>query len=149
MGSRACVAGVGLLPMGKYEGAHPTELALDAITLAVEDAALSASDIDGLYTCPHGFLRERERFLTQRMAQRLDLSPKAVVEMDAGGTTGGLTFQAAVQAVEAGRVRVALVYAAEVELRPEALMAELAQKRHLVFETNALYGQLDGAYGLA
>jgi acetyl-CoA C-acetyltransferase len=142
------VAGIGLLPMGKHEGAHPTELALDAIALALLDAELEVTEVDGLFTCPHGFLRDRERFLTQRMAQRLDLAPKAIVEMDAGGTTSGLNFHAAVQAVEAGHVRCALVYASEVELRPEGIMAEIHRKRHLVLEGNALYGQGDGAYGL-
>jgi acetyl-CoA C-acetyltransferase len=144
----AYVTGAAVLPMGKYEGAFPTDLALDAIARAVSDARADIGEVDGLFTCPHGFLRERERFLTQRMAQRLDLAPKAIVEMDAGGTTGGLTFQAAVRAVESGRVRCALVYAAEVELRTEAILAEIAEKRHLVLEANALYGAYDGAYGL-
>jgi acetyl-CoA C-acetyltransferase len=148
MSAGAYVTGVGVLPMDKYEGAYPTDLALDAIALALADARLDVKEIDGLFTCPHGFLRDRERFLTQRMAQRLDIAPRAVVEMDAGGTTSALTFQAAVQAVDTGQVRCALVYAAEVELRPEALMAEITERRHLVYETNALYGSYDAAYGL-
>ncbi len=148
MSRRACIAGAALLPMGKYEGAHPAELAVDAIAAALSDAHLAGSEVDGLFTCPHGFLRDRERFLTQRMSQRLELAPKAVLEIDAGGTSSALAFHAAVRAVEAGEIRCALVYAAEVELRPEALMAELQRKRHLVLEANALYGPFDGAYGL-
>jgi acetyl-CoA acetyltransferase len=144
----ACVAGAAVLPMARYEGAYPVDLALEAIALALEDARIDVTEVDGLFTCPHGFLRDRERFLTQRMAQRLDLSPRAVVEMDAGGTTGGLDFQAAVRAVESGQVRCALVYAAEVETRQDALLLEITRKRHLVLEANALYGSYDGAFGL-
>jgi acetyl-CoA acetyltransferase len=146
--SGAFVVGAGVLPMGKHDGALVEDLALDAIEAALRDAGLPVSDIDGLFSCPHGFLRERERFLTQRMAQRLHIAPRAVVEMDAGGTTSALTFQAAVDAVTLGRCRCALVWASEVELRPERLLAEITARRHLVFESNALYGPYDGVYGL-
>lgn len=148
MTERAFVIGSSVLPMGKYDGAFIEDLAFDAIAGALDDARLPVDEIDGLFSCPHGFLRERERFLTQRMSQRLEISPRAVVEMDAGGTTSAMTFQAAVDAVRAGRCRCALVYASEIELKPEMLLAELARRRHLVFESNALYGPYDGVYGL-
>src|SRR5687767_13787895 len=116
---QAYVAGIGITKLAKYDGAYAADLAMEAIAAALADARLPTTDIEGIYTSPQGFLRHRERFITQRIAQRLDLAPKAIVEMDAGGTTAGLTFQSAVRAIESGQIRCGLVYASEVELEPE------------------------------
>src|SRR5579872_5156445 len=105
MNEGAFVVGASVLPMGKYDGARVEDLAIDAIAGALEDARLPVTEVDGLFSCPHGFRRARERFLTQRLSQRLDIQPRAVVEMDAGGTTSAMTFDAAVLAVRAGLCR--------------------------------------------
>ena len=49
---RACVTGIGQSDVGRRLGRDPLELTLDACIVAIEDAGLERSDIDGLATYP-------------------------------------------------------------------------------------------------
>ncbi len=48
MGATAAIAGLGITEMGKVYGRTASDFAGDAIALALEDAGLKASDVDGL-----------------------------------------------------------------------------------------------------
>src|SRR5512137_2531249 len=49
---RACITGVGQSDVGRRLGRDPLELTLDACLAAIEHAALTTADIDGLSTYP-------------------------------------------------------------------------------------------------
>ena len=48
MGTTAAIAGLGITEMGKVYGRTAADFAGEAIALALEDAGLEASDVDGL-----------------------------------------------------------------------------------------------------
>lgn len=107
----AAVAGVGLLPNGTYS-IPEQELALDVIHEALEDAAMSMADVDGLYM-PSPRPWTKQKFFSTTLLHLFGLEVDRTIEVSTGGTSGGKAFQTAVSDVRSGAIDTALVFAVE------------------------------------
>jgi acetyl-CoA acetyltransferase len=108
------IAGLGLTEMGPVYGRTATSFATEAIRLALSDAGLELTDVDGLLTSNGttggvGLGLQRELGL-----QNLRL----LSEMQGFGSTAGSMVQFASMAVEAGMAEVVVCVFADAPLRP-------------------------------
>lgn len=105
---RPVIAGLGITELGKVYGRSAAGLAADAVRLAVADAGLALSDVDGLLTSTRP--GELVGLGLQRDLGLRDL--RLLSEMQAFGSTAGAMVQYASMAVAAGMAdTVACVFA--------------------------------------
>lgn len=97
----AAIAGVGATPQGKLPGSSSLSLAVDAFTLALDDAGLEKSDIDGLLTFPGTSAPEGPKNYL-RLGETLGINPRFTGSMVMGGSTGGALVQQAAMAIATG-----------------------------------------------
>ena len=143
---RPVVVGFGAPPVGRHDGTSPTDLALEALDEALSSIGLVPSDIDGLYSVPEGYERAQPPLRPQRLAERLGIELRALVEVENGGSSSLLAFKAACEDVALGHANVAAVIGAQVERRRfrDGMDAGDIDR---VLQINAMYGPYLGPYG--
>jgi acetyl-CoA acetyltransferase len=92
---RSVVVGFGATAIGRHPGRTADELGLQALDEALGCAGLAAGGIDGIYRDPQGYTRAQPPIRPQRIAERLGISTRALVEVECGGTSALLSFKAA------------------------------------------------------
>jgi acetyl-CoA acetyltransferase len=108
---KIAIVGVGATPQGKLVGSTPITLGAQAFKLALADAGLQKSQIDGLLTMP-GTTSPEASLNYLRMGETLGIDPKYTGSMTMGGGTCGALIQNAALAIEAGMAdTVACVFA--------------------------------------
>ncbi|KIF69842.1 hypothetical protein HY68_16665 [Streptomyces sp. AcH 505] len=100
-GGGAAIVGVGLTPQGKLPGSTNLSLQTDAFTLALADAGLRKSDIDGLVSEP-GTTDMHWALDYLRLGRALGINPAYTGSFAMGGATAGNLVQLAAMAVNAG-----------------------------------------------
>lgn len=100
---RACITGVADTAVGRLEGSTSLGLQAEAALLALADAGLQASAIDGLlaaysFTAPHPML-------ASVLGERLGVAPSFSAAIQAGGATACVMVMQAMALVEAGLCR--------------------------------------------
>jgi acetyl-CoA acetyltransferase len=116
----AAIAGLGITPQGKVYGNTPLGFAVDAVRLALEDAGLERSDLDGLVLNPGlawNDLGMGSFQLQQAMGLR-DLRLSAT--MGLGGATACAMIQHAAQAIAAGLCTTVACVFSDAPLKPPA-----------------------------
>ncbi|WGX97782.1 thiolase family protein [Nocardioides sp. L-11A] len=104
----AAIAGLGMTEMGKIYGRTPTQLAVEAISRAAEDAGLGLADIDGLYVNP-GVKNDTDLRLQSSLQMR---HTRLLATIQGFGSSAGQMVQYAAMAIDAGMAEVvACVYA--------------------------------------
>ena len=129
------IAGVGLTPYGRIEGSDTLSLMSTAAALALDDAGLERSDIDGLVcgystTLPH-------IMLGTLFAEHFGLAPSYANAVQIGGATGFAMAMHAHAVVTAGMARNVLVVAGENRMTGQsrdASVQTLAQVGHPSYE---------------
>ncbi|NMO89495.1 thiolase C-terminal domain-containing protein [Actinomycetospora sp. TBRC 11914] len=91
------VVGVGSTAQGQFPGRSANEIAVEAIELALADAGLEKSDVDGLITCQN--LRSRAG-TDEQIGLLAGLNPAFSATLDYG--TGNFSLHLAVMAVTSG-----------------------------------------------
>ena len=107
--TNAAIVGLGITEMGKIYGRSAADFAAEAIALALDDAGLTKSDIDGLLINGNG-----NADMTPYLQMTLGFEDLTMLNvMSAAGSTSGAMVQYAALALDAGVVRnvVVLVYA--------------------------------------
>ena len=106
--TNAAIVGLGITEMGKIYGRSAADFAAEAVALALEDAGLQKSDIDGLLINGNGNVD-----MTPYLQMTLGLENLTMLNvMSAAGSTSGAMVQYAALALDAGVVsNVVLVYA--------------------------------------
>jgi acetyl-CoA acetyltransferase len=149
MGARiSYVIGSGLTPYGRHEGCDSLQLMAHASTLALADANLGRSDIDGLLcgystTLPH-------LMLATVFAEHFGLHPRYAHTVQMGGATGLGLVMLAQQLIRAGAARRILVVAGENRMTGQSrdsVVQMLAQVGHPVYEV-PLGASIPAYYGL-
>jgi acetyl-CoA acetyltransferase len=143
----AVVVGFGATAIGHHPDRSPTDLGLEALDQALDDAGLAAREIEGVYLVPEGYVKPQAPIRTQRFAERLGLSTRACVEVENGGTSSLLAFKAACQDVALGHLDLAVVVGAQAERRPIGPDADAADIDR-VFLLNSMYGPWLAPYGV-
>ena len=142
------ITGVGLTAFGRHEGASTLDLMSTAAELALADAGLKRSDVDGFLcgystTMPH-------IMLATVFAEHFGITPAYAHAVQVGGATGMAMAMLAHQLVEAGQARHVLVVGGENRLTGQsrdASILALAQVGHPVYEV-PLGPTIPAYYGL-
>jgi len=113
MNNRVAIIGYGAIKVDRYPDRAESELAMDAVRLALEDAHISKEQIEGLFTTPN--LLGDIGLQTNLLCEYMRITPKAMAEMCCGAIAGGLAIRYAMNEIKLGHINVAICYGAERE----------------------------------
>src|SRR5262249_60492646 len=98
----AAIAGLGITPQGKVYGTNAIGFAVDAVRLALEDAGLTRTDLDGLLLNP-GLTWSDMGMGSFGLSQALGLrNLRLTATMNLGGAPACAMIQHAAQAIARG-----------------------------------------------
>jgi acetyl-CoA acetyltransferase len=109
----AAIIGCGAVQVGKYPDRLESELALDAVRMALLDAGIEKGQAEGIFTTPD--LRGGIGLQANLLCEYLRITPKSMAEMTCGAVAAGLTVKTAVNEIMLGQIDVAVCYGAERE----------------------------------
>lgn len=112
---RAYVAGIGMTPTGKFLDRSIKQLTADAVTAALADAGLEASDIQAAFfsNATQGALEGQTMVRGQIALRPLGIQGVPVYNLENACASASSAFNLAVQAVRSGEVDIALAVGAE------------------------------------
>ena len=141
--NKAAIVGVGITEMGKIYGRSAADFAAEAIALALDDAGLQKSDIDGLLVNGNGNVD-----MTPYLQLTLGFEDLAMLNvMSAAGSTSGAMIQYAALALDAGIVNNVVLLYADAPLRENVGAAAAYAARGAWNGMNGLrgvYGEFGG-----
>jgi acetyl-CoA acetyltransferase len=120
LSSAAAIVGLGITPQGKVYGRSAIGFAVDAVSLALHDAGLERTDLDGLLLNPGLTWNDRGMgsFQLQQAMGLRDLRLSAT--MNLGGATASAMIQHACQAIAAGMCTTVACVFSDAPLKPPA-----------------------------
>src|SRR6195952_1142692 len=142
------ITGVGLTSFGRHEGASTLDLMSNAAELAIADAGLKRSEIDGVL-CGYSTVAPHIMLATV-FAEHFGIRPCYAHAIQVGGATGMAMAMLAHHVVEAGIARHVLVVSGENRLTGQsrdASIQALAQVGHPAYEV-PLGPTIPAYYGL-
>jgi acetyl-CoA acetyltransferase len=148
--ANAAIAGLGITEMGKIYGLSAADFAGEAVALALDDAGLRKSDIDGLLINGNG-----NEHMTPYLQMTLGFEDLTMLNvMSAAGSTVGAMIQYAALALEAGVVNAVVLLYADAPLQANVGGGAAYAKRGQWHGMNGLrgaYGEFGGnpPYALA
>jgi acetyl-CoA acetyltransferase len=101
LSDKVAVVGVGTTAQGRLPGRSSLDLGLAAFRLAIEDAGLTKSDIDGLLTMP-GTTSPEGSLHYLRFGEAAGIDPRYTASLTMGGGTAGALLHMAAMAIDAG-----------------------------------------------
>jgi acetyl-CoA acetyltransferase len=114
----AAIAGLGITPQGKVYGTNAIGFAADAVRLALDDAGLTRTDLDGLLVNP-GLTWNDLGMGSFQLQQALGLRDlRLTATMNLGGATACAMIQHAAQAIAAGLCHAVACVFSDAPLRP-------------------------------
>lgn len=147
--SSSCIIGWGHTPFGKLDAADAEQLIRDAVQPALDSAGLQAQDIDGVFVGHYngGFMPQDFTGALVAMAVP-GLRHVPAVRLENACATGSAAIWAAMDAVESGRVRHALVVGFEImNAVPGTKIAETLLRCSYVKEEAANPAGFAGVFG--
>ena len=142
------ITGVGLTAYGKHEGSSTLDLMSKAATMAIADAGLKRTDVDGVL-CGYSTVSPHIMLATV-FAEHFGIRPSYAHAVQVGGATGLAMTMLAHHLVEAGVVKHVLVVPGENRLTGQSRAASiqaLAQVGHPDYEVS-LGPTIPAYYGL-
>ena len=122
----AAIAGLGITAQGKVYGRSPLDFGVEAIELALADAGLERSDLDGLLLNP-GLAWTDFGMGSFQLQQAMGLrNLRLLANMNLGGATAGAMVQHAVEAVATGRAQTVACVFSDATLKPPRPSGERA-----------------------
>jgi acetyl-CoA acetyltransferase len=116
----AAITGLGITPQGKVYGNSPLGFAVDAVALALADAGLERSDLDGLLLNP-GLAWHDQGMGSFQLQQAMGLRDlRLTATMGLGGATACAMIQHACQAIAAGLCHTIACVFSDAPLKPPA-----------------------------
>src|SRR5512145_21234 len=114
------IAGLGITPQGRVYGRSPLGFAIDAVKLALDDAGLERTDLDGLLVNP-GLSWNDLGMGSFQLQQALGLHDlRLSTTMNVGGATACAMIQHAAQAIAAGLCTTVACVFSDTPLKPPA-----------------------------
>jgi benzoylsuccinyl-CoA thiolase BbsB subunit len=141
------VVGFGATNVGAFPDRSADDLGLEALDQALAGAGLLAADIEGIYLDPRGYTRAQPPLRPQRIAERLGVRTRALVEVECGGASALLAFKSACQDVALGHLDLAAVIGAQCERRAYAAGMD-AGDLDRVYLLNAMQSPWLAPYGV-
>ncbi len=122
----AVIAGLGITPQGKVYGNSALGFAVDAVSLALADAGLERTDLDGVLLNP-GLAWHDQGMGSFQLQQTMGLRElRLSATMNLGGATACAMIQHASQAIAAGLCRTVACVFSDAPLKPPAPEGERA-----------------------
>jgi acetyl-CoA acetyltransferase len=117
--AKTAIAGLGITEQGKVYGPSAVGFAVEAIRLALEDAGLKGSDLDGLLVNPGMSWGESGAMASFAVQQAMGLRDlRLTAAMNLGGATAGAMIQQAVLAIDAGLASAVACVFSDAPLKP-------------------------------
>ncbi|MEU4812961.1 thiolase family protein [Nocardia fluminea] len=120
MAATAAIAGLGLTDVGKVYGRSATDFAAEAVRLAVADAGLAITDLDGLLVSPG--TKGSPKLSLQKVLGLRDL--RLLAEIHALGASPAAMIAAAAQAINSGEATAVACVFADAPLREKGSARE-------------------------
>src|SRR5258708_4948906 len=115
---KTAIAGLGLTRMGKnFEHSSALGFAAEAITLALADAGLKRSDLDGLLVTTGVSYRDGGP-ASFALQDSMRLTTRLLADINAGGSSAGTAVACAAQAIATGTANVVACVFADAPLKP-------------------------------
>jgi acetyl-CoA acetyltransferase len=117
---KTAIAGLGITRMGKnYEHSSALGFAAEAISLALADAGLKRSDLDGLLVTTGVSFRDGGP-ASFALQDSMRLTTRLLADINAGGSSAGTAVAYAAQAIATGTANVVACVFADAPLKPPA-----------------------------
>ena len=139
MTAQLAIVGAADTEVGVVPGRSPTELCIDAALLALADAGLDKSAIDGLITC--NSMAEPIMYHAEAMAEYLQIFPPMCLTVNTGG---GTTFSAVAHAgaaIASGMANTVLITMAD------SLRSSMTREQAMLTQSSTGHPQFEQIYG--
>jgi acetyl-CoA acetyltransferase len=113
MQTRPAIIGVGAVKAGRYPDRTETDLAIEAVRLALADSGLGKDRVEGLFTTPD--LRPSIGLQLNRLCESMRMRPKVAAEVSCGAIAPLLAIRCAANEILLGNIELAICYGAERE----------------------------------
>jgi acetyl-CoA acetyltransferase len=113
METRPAIIGIGAVKAGRYPDRTETDLALEAVCLALADAGIGKERVQAVFATPD--LRPTIGLHVNRLCEYLRLDTRVAAETTCGAVAPGLAIRFAVNEILLGHIEVAVCYGAERE----------------------------------
>ncbi|MGK2240561.1 MAG: acetyl-CoA acetyltransferase [Rhodococcus sp. (in: high G+C Gram-positive bacteria)] len=125
MTNRAYIAGIGITPFGKHLDRTLTDLAHEAVTIALTDAGIGAADIGAAWVGTAGapVVTGQVCIPGQVLLRGIGISRVPIVNVENACATSSTAFQQAVQLVQYGAYDIVLAVGAEKLYHPDKARA--------------------------
>ncbi len=141
------VAGVGTVPVTRDLPGSLLDTCADVARAALDDAAVPASEVDGLFVTPAAMSGEGWMMFAATLGEFLGMPTRSLATYENGGISSLIALRAACDAVALGRVDVAVVLATDTRPTLDVTRFE-SFIRSAAFRSASLYGPFVGALGV-
>ena len=145
--SEAILAGVAALPVTKHLAKSIRDTATDVALAAIADAGVDRATVDGLFTTTPTLQGNPGFMWSCALAHHLGLRTKGQGMVECGGMTSSLALRQALDAVQLGRCKCALVVATDARALDAHPDFDHFMKNAIIGLVN-LYGPYDAVYGV-
>lgn len=136
---RTAIVGAADTEVGVVPGMSATQLCIDAILRALEDAGIGKDAVDGLVTC--NSMAEPYMYHAEAMAEYLQIFPRYCVSVGAGGGTTFTALHQAASAITSGICDTVVIAMAD------SLRSGLSRERAMAIQSSSGHPQFESPYG--
>lgn len=136
---KSAIIGAADTEVGVVPGMGATQLCVDAILRALDDAGIGKDAIDGLVTC--NSMAEPHMYHAEAIAEYLQVFPRYCVSVAAGGGTTFTALHQAASAIASGLCHTVVIAMAD------SLRSGLSRERALAMQSGSGHPQFESPYG--
>lgn len=139
MSARLAIVGAADTQVGVVPGKSPTELCVEAALLALADAGLEKSAVDGLITC--NAMAEPIMYHAEAMAEYMQIFPPMCMTVNTGGGTTFAVLAHAAAAIQSGMAHTILITMAD------SLRSSMTREQAMLTQSSTGHPQFEQIYG--
>ena len=136
---RTAIVGAADTEVGVIPDMSATQLCIDAILRALDDAGIGKDSVDGLVTC--NSMAEPYMYHAEAMAEYLQIFPRYCVSVGAGGGTTFTALHQAASAIASGICHTVVIAMAD------SLRSGLTRERAMDMQSSSGHPQFESPYG--
>lgn len=136
---QVAIVGAADTAVGKLPGRTPLDLAAEAALAAIADAGLTLADVDGLVTC--NAMAQPLMYPGEALAEYLQISPKYLIGVGAGGGTTFSILHHAAAAIALGQCETVVVTMAD------CLRTGLTREQSMVMQSSSGHPEFERPFG--
>ncbi len=136
---QVAIVGAADTAVGKLPGSSPMELAAEAALAAIDNAGLTLADVDGLVTC--NAMAQPLMYPGEALAEYLQIFPKYLIGVGAGGGTTFSILHHAASAIALGLCETVVVSMAD------CLRTGLTREQSMVMQSSSGHREFETPFG--